>query len=67
MSGAFTLLRFPESDLQDIVYLEQLTSALYLDKEEEVGQYARAMERLQEDCPDADRTRDLLRGLLQLS
>ncbi|WP_050779637.1 helix-turn-helix transcriptional regulator [Streptomyces sp. C] len=66
-SGAFTLLRFPESDLQDIVYLEQLTSALYLDKEEEVAQYARAMERLQADCPDPGQTRDLLRGLLQLS
>lgn len=66
-SGAFTLLRFPESDLQDIVYLEQLTSALYLDKDEEVAQYERAMERLQADCPDPDRTRNLLRGLLQLS
>ncbi|MFJ1828432.1 helix-turn-helix domain-containing protein, partial [Streptomyces sp. NPDC088178] len=38
-SGSFTMLRFPESDLSDIVYLEQLTSALYLDKAEEVAQY----------------------------
>ncbi|MFE9253890.1 helix-turn-helix domain-containing protein [Streptomyces sp. NPDC006879] len=66
-SGAFTLLRFPESDLQDLVYLEQLTSALYLDKAEEVAQYERAMERLRRDCPDPGATRDLLRGLLQLS
>ncbi|AJC56880.1 helix-turn-helix domain protein [Streptomyces sp. 769] len=66
-SGAFTMLRFPESDLSDVVYLEQLTSALYVDKPEEVAQYERAMERLQEDSPDPAETRDLLRGLLQLT
>ncbi|MFF2805575.1 helix-turn-helix domain-containing protein [Streptomyces sp. NPDC058000] len=66
-SGAFTMLRFPESDLSDVVYLEQLTSALYVDKPEEVAQYERAMERLQEDSPDPSATRDLLRGLLQLA
>ena len=66
-SGAFTLLRFPESDLSDIVYLEQLTSALYLDKREEVAQYERVMKRLQEDSPDPAESRDLLRGLLQLT
>ncbi|MFD6833254.1 helix-turn-helix domain-containing protein [Streptomyces diastaticus] len=66
-SGAFALLRFPESDLSDVVYLEQLTSALYLDKREEVAQYERAMERLQRDSPDPGRTRDLLRGLVQLT
>ncbi|MFF0744162.1 helix-turn-helix domain-containing protein [Streptomyces sp. NPDC004111] len=65
-SGAFTLLRFPESDLSDLVYLEQLTSALYLDKREEVTQYERVMDRLQEDCPSPSDTRDVLRGLLQL-
>ncbi|MFF5975365.1 helix-turn-helix domain-containing protein [Streptomyces sp. NPDC012769] len=66
-SGAFTMLSFPESDLSDVVYLEQLTSALYLDKREEVAQYARVMERLQEDSPDPAESRDLLRGLIQLS
>ncbi|ESP98359.1 helix-turn-helix domain-containing protein [Streptomyces sp. CHA1] len=66
-SGAFALLRFPESDLSDVVYLEQLTSALYLDKREEVAQYEKAMERLQRDSPDPARTRDLLRGLVQLT
>ncbi|MCT9091296.1 helix-turn-helix domain-containing protein [Streptomyces sp. ASQP_92] len=66
-SGAFTMLRFPESDLSDIVYLEQLTSALYLDKAEEVAQYEKAMVRLQRDSPGPEESRDLLRGLLQLS
>jgi transcriptional regulator with XRE-family HTH domain len=31
-SGAFSLLRFAERDLPDVVYLEQLTSAVYLDQ-----------------------------------
>ncbi|MFF0445753.1 helix-turn-helix domain-containing protein [Streptomyces sp. NPDC004609] len=66
-SGAFSMLRFPESDLSDIVYLEQLTSALYLDKREEVAQYEKAMKRLQEDSPDPAQSRDVLRGLLQLT
>ncbi|MBK0375399.1 helix-turn-helix domain-containing protein [Streptomyces sp. RB110-1] len=65
-SGSFTMLRFPESDLSDIVYLEQLTSALYLDKPEEVAQYEKAMATLAQDSPGTDESRDLLRGLLQL-
>jgi len=66
-SGAFTILSFAESDLSDVVYLEQLTSALYLDKHEDVVQYERALKELQQDSPGPDESRDLLRGLLQLS
>ena len=29
--GSFTVLRFAEPEVPDIVYIEQLTSALYLD------------------------------------
>jgi hypothetical protein len=49
--GAFTILRFPDQDLPDVVYIEQLTSALYLDKRDDVDHYAAAMERL---CIEAD-------------
>ncbi|CAL9496236.1 hypothetical protein SUDANB105_03320 [Streptomyces sp. enrichment culture] len=66
-SGAFTILSFPESDLSDVVYLEQLTSALYLDKHEDVAQYEGALKELQRDSPGPAESRDLLRGLLQLS
>ncbi|TVZ78623.1 helix-turn-helix protein [Streptomyces sp. BK340] len=66
-SGAFTILSFPESDLSDVVYVEQLTSALYLDKREDVAQYEQALKELQQDSPGPDESRDLLRGLLQLS
>jgi transcriptional regulator with XRE-family HTH domain len=44
--GAFTLLSFPESDLPDLVYLEQLTGALYIDKHDEVVEYQKAMTAL---------------------
>ncbi|GGZ14080.1 helix-turn-helix domain-containing protein [Streptomyces poonensis] len=66
-SGSFTVLSFAESDLSDVVYLEQLTSALYLDKREDVTQYERAMRQLQKDSPSPEESRDLLRGLIQLS
>ncbi|MER7676505.1 MULTISPECIES: helix-turn-helix domain-containing protein [unclassified Streptomyces] len=66
-SGSFTILSFPESDLSDVVYLEQLTSALYLDKREDVTQYESALKQLQQDSPGPSESRDLLRGLLQLS
>lgn len=44
--GPFSVLRFAEYDLPDVVYLEQLTSALYLDKQEIVDSYLMVMERL---------------------
>ncbi|MGP3923952.1 helix-turn-helix domain-containing protein [Streptomyces sp. 8N616] len=64
-SGAFTLLRFPESDLPDVVYLEQLSSALYLDKREDVSQYEQAMHRLHEDSLSPKESRGLLAKILQ--
>jgi transcriptional regulator with XRE-family HTH domain len=66
-SGAFTLLRFPESDLPDVVYLEQLTSALYLDKHDEVDHYERAMRRLHADSLTPALSRELLAKILQLA
>jgi hypothetical protein len=44
--NGFSMLRFAEADLPDVVYVENLTSALYLDKQSEVDQYLLAMERL---------------------
>ncbi|MGH4025300.1 MAG: helix-turn-helix domain-containing protein [Pseudonocardiaceae bacterium] len=52
--GPFTILRFSEPDLPDIVYLEQLTSALYLDKNQDVEHYLVVLDRLcvQAKSPD---------------
>jgi hypothetical protein len=62
--GAFSILRFPDQDLPDVVYVEQLTSALYLDKRDDVDHYAAAMERLCVEADPPDRTPEILRDIL---
>jgi len=49
--GPFTILRFSEPTLPDIVYLEQLTSALYLDKRDDIDHYMEIMDHL---CVEAE-------------
>jgi transcriptional regulator with XRE-family HTH domain len=44
MVGSFSVLRFPDQELPDVVYLEHLTSASYLNKPDEVDQYLHVME-----------------------
>lgn len=62
--GAFSLLRFPDEDLPDAVYVEQLTSALYLDKRDDVEQYIAAMESLCIDAETPVRTVEIMHELL---
>ena len=61
--GAYTILRFPEQDLPDIVYIEHLTSALYLDKLDDLDQYTATMEALCLAAPPPNKTRDILAGI----
>jgi len=63
--GSFSILRFPEQDLPDVVYVEQLTSALYLDKRDDIDHYAAAMERLAVEAERPDRTGDILGKILR--
>ncbi len=44
--GGFSIIRFDDPDLSDMVYAEHLTSALYLDKRADVDAYLLTMERL---------------------
>ncbi|MFJ7907737.1 helix-turn-helix domain-containing protein [Kitasatospora sp. NPDC096204] len=64
-SGAFTVLGFSEAELADVVYLEQFTTALYLDKPAEVAEYRKAMDDLLADSLSPERTRDLLHAVRQ--
>ena len=50
--GSFSILRFAAPELPDVVYLEQLTSALYLDKRRDVDHYSAVMDQL---CVQAER------------
>ena len=54
-SGSFTVLRFEERDLPDVVYLEQLTGAIYLDQRSDVEQYLEVVDELSGEAltPDA--------------
>ena len=45
-AGPFTILRFAEPALPDIVYLEQLTGAAYLDKREDLDAYTTVVDQL---------------------
>lgn len=63
--GPFSILRFAEPDLPDVVYLEQLTSSLYLDKREDVDGYLAVMERLCIDAEPATKIRDTLSRILE--
>ena len=63
--GAFTLLRFAEADLPDVVYLEHLTGAQYIERPEDVEQYARAMDRISVDALHPDDTVQALNDLIR--
>lgn len=61
--GAFTVLRFAETDLPDIVYLQQLTGALYLDKVADLDAYYAVLNQLSVLAPPPEHSRRLLEAL----
>lgn len=61
--GPVTILRFQEPDLPDIVYLEQLNSALYLDKRDDVEDYMAVMDSLCATAEPHSRTGAILAAL----
>lgn len=58
--SSFTMLRFAEPELPDIVYLEQLTSALYLDRRQDLELYRQVMDQLSVQAEAPERSRKLL-------
>lgn len=58
--GSFTRLRFAEPELPDVVYLEHLHGALYLDKRSDTELYGRVFDRLTVDAYTPDLTRPVL-------
>ncbi|MCG5218706.1 helix-turn-helix domain-containing protein [Streptosporangium sp. KLBMP 9127] len=62
--GPIAILRFPERDLPDAVYLEQLTSAVYPDKPADVQGYWDVMNRLTLAAEPAAATPGILRAAL---
>jgi hypothetical protein len=64
MVGAFSVLRFADQELPDVVYVEHLTSAAYLDRRDEVEQYLDVMEQLCVGAEPPDKTVAFLDKLL---
>lgn len=64
MGGPFTILWFAEPDLDDVVYIEQLASALYLYKRSEADHYQQVMEQLSRQAEPAASMAKILDGIL---
>lgn len=58
--SSFSILRFAEPELPDIVYLEQLTSALYLERRQDLALYLSVMDQLSVQAERPDRSREIL-------
>jgi transcriptional regulator with XRE-family HTH domain len=65
MVGAFSILRFADRELPDVVYIEHLTNALYLDRRDDVTHYLHVMDSVSTRADPPDRTADALRQLLK--
>src|SRR5260370_698257 len=63
--GSFSILRFAEPDLPDVVYIEQLTGALYLDKAEELDRYREVMNSLSAEADTPDDSERELRKIIK--
>ncbi|MCL7428289.1 helix-turn-helix domain-containing protein [Streptomyces sp. NPDC057806] len=57
----FTLFRFAEPELPDMVFTEYLTGALYLDSRTEVAAHLEVLDHMSTSAATADRTRKILR------
>lgn len=63
MIGSFVMFGFPETADLDVVYLENLTNALYVEDHPEVSRYGSAFERLRAAALPFDSSADLIERL----
>jgi hypothetical protein len=61
--SSFSILKFAVPDLPDVVYIEQLTSAMYLDKPVDVERYAAVMDKLSASGAPPEQTKEIIRAL----
>jgi len=65
MVGAFSILRFPDAELPDVVYLEHLLNAHYLNKPEDVDQFAHVMATIIVRSGAPDHTAEVLSEIMK--
>jgi transcriptional regulator with XRE-family HTH domain len=67
MLGSFTLMRFPDPADKDVVYLEAETSALYLEKPEDVSRYSLMIDYLRAQALGPAESRALIAQMAERS
>jgi transcriptional regulator with XRE-family HTH domain len=65
--GPFSILRFPEPDLPDVIFLEQLNSAVYLDQPDDVTNYVTIMDQLCVQAATDTASKNMISALLRRS
>ena len=67
MLGSYTLMRFPDPADKDVVYLEAETSALYLEKPEDVSRYSLMIDYLRAQALGPAESRALIAQMAERS
>jgi transcriptional regulator with XRE-family HTH domain len=65
LAGAFSILRFADLELPDIVYVEHLVNAQYLDKRDDVNPYLHVMDSISVRAAPPSKTVEILRRTLK--
>lgn len=63
--GSFAVLRFEERDLPDVVYIEQLTGAIYLNQRPDVERYLEVVDEISGEALTPAATRDFIDQVAQ--
>jgi len=65
VTSPFAILRFPDPEQRDIVYLEFATGALYLEDQDEVDRYTADWDRCGIEAESPRASLDILRDILR--
>ncbi|MET9930889.1 MULTISPECIES: helix-turn-helix transcriptional regulator [unclassified Streptomyces] len=60
ISGQYSILEFPDTSDSSVVYIEGVTSDLYLEKAQDVGKYSVMYEHLRAQALNVDQTREFV-------
>ncbi|MFF5390872.1 helix-turn-helix domain-containing protein [Streptomyces sp. NPDC013012] len=60
ISGQYSILEFPDTSDSSVVYIEGVTSDLYLEKTQDVGKYSVMYEHLRAQALNVDQTREFI-------
>ncbi|MCM2579017.1 helix-turn-helix domain-containing protein [Streptomyces meridianus] len=63
VNGQYAILEFPDASDSSVVYLEGVTSDLYLEKANDVHSYSVMYEHLRAQALNADQTREFIAGI----